>query len=105
MIVSVQKINESLAKYDTIDSSLISSRDYIRQFGIPEDYVEYHVYTKGNSLLFSEYNYTGYRIPATDLQAGTETYTQELQFFPETVIEDLGFTFGTYIVQLSLIHI
>jgi len=32
MIVSVQKINESLAKYDTIDSSLIASRDYIRQF-------------------------------------------------------------------------
>ena len=101
MIVSVQKINESLAKYDTIDSSLIASRDYIRQFGLPEDYVEYHVYTKGNSLLFSEYNYTGYRIPGT-LQGGTETYTEELQFFPEAVIENLGFTYGTYIVQFNV---
>lgn len=101
MIVSVQKINESLAKYDTIDSSLITSRDYIRQFGLPEDYVEYHVYTKGNSLLFSEYNYTGYRVPG-DLQGSTETYTEELQFFPETVIENLGFTYGTYIVQFNV---
>ena len=101
MIVSVQQVNRSLSKYDTIDESLISSRDYVRQFGLPEDYVEYHVYTKGEALLFSEYNYLDYRIPG-NLQGGQETYTQELQFFPENIIENLGFTYGTYIVQFNV---
>jgi hypothetical protein len=103
MIVSVQQINRSLSKYDVIDNSLISSREYIRQFGLPEDYVEYHVYTKGNSLLFSEYNYTEYRVPGT-LQGSAETYTEEIQLFPETVIEGLGFTYGTYIVQFNVLR-
>ena len=101
MIVSVKQINKSLSKYDTIDNSLISSREYIRQFGLPEDYIEYHVYTKGESLLFSEYNYTQYRVPG-NLQGYTETYTEEIQLFPENIIEELGFTYGTYVVQFNI---
>jgi hypothetical protein len=101
MVTSVNKINVSFDKYDTIDSSLIASRDYIRQFGLKEDYVEYHVYTKNGSLLYSNYNYTEYRIPAT-LQGSENTYTEELEFFPGSVVESLGFTYGTYNVQFNV---
>lgn len=101
MVVSVNKIERTLTQYDTVDSSLISSRDYIRQFGLPEDYVEYHIYTKDDLLLFSNYRYTGYKIPGT-LQGAESTYTQELQFFPDQVIEDSGLIYGTYIVQFNV---
>jgi hypothetical protein len=101
MVTSVNKINVNFDKYDTIDSSLIASRDYIRQFGLKEDYVEYHVYTKNGSLLYSNYNYKDYRIPGT-LQGSTSTYTEELEFFPGNVVESLGFTYGTYNVQFNV---
>jgi len=103
MIVSLNRVNRSLTQYDTIDSSLVSSRDYIRQFGLPEDYVEYHIYTNGGSLLFSKNNYTDYKVPG-DLQGSTNTYTEELQLFPESVVEQLGFTYGTFIVQFNILR-
>jgi hypothetical protein len=103
MIVSLNRINRSLTQYDTLDSSLVSSRDYIRQFGLPEDYVEYHIYTNGGSLLFSNNNYTDYKVPG-DLQGSTNTYTEELQLFPESVVEQLGFTYGTFIVQFNILR-
>lgn len=101
MVTSVNKINVNFDKYDTIDSSLISSREYIRQFGLKEDYVEYHVYTKNGSLLYSNYNYTDYRVPGT-LQGAANTYTEELEFFPGNLVENLGFTYGTYNVQFNV---
>jgi hypothetical protein len=101
MVTSVNKINVNFDKYDTIDSSLIASRDYIRQFGLKEDYVEYHVYTKNGSLLYSNYNYTDYKVPGT-LQGAANTYTEELEFFPGDVVESLGFTYGTYNVQFNV---
>lgn len=101
MVTSVNKINVNFDKYDTIDSSLIASRDYIRQFGLKEDYVEYHVYTKNGNLLYSNYNYTDYKIPGT-LQGAANTYTEELEFFPGDVVESLGFTYGTYNVQFNV---
>ena len=101
MVTSINKINANLDKYDNIDSSLIASRDYIRQFGLKEDYVEYHIYTKNGSLLYSNYNYTDYKVPGT-LQGSTNTYTEELEFFPGDVVESLGFTYGTYNVQFNV---
>ena len=103
MVVSLNRINKSLTQYDTLDSSLVSSRDYIRQFGLEEDYVEYHVYTVGGSLLFSKINYTDYKVPG-NLQGDTNTYTEELQLFPEVVVQQLGFTYGTFIVQFNILR-
>lgn len=103
MSVTVKKINDNLTQYDTIDTSLVSSRDYIRQFGLKEDYVEYHIYTKGNSLIYSNYNYLEYRIPGT-LQGSSETYTNEIQLFPDNVVEQLGFTYGTFKVQFNILR-
>jgi hypothetical protein len=103
MIVSLNRINKSLTQYDTIDSSLVSSREYIRQFGLKEDYVEYHIYTNGGSLLFSKTNYTDYKVPGS-LQGSENTYTEELQLFPESVVQQLGFTYGTFIVQFNILR-
>lgn len=101
MVVSVTKIDKNLDRYDTIDSSLVSSRDYIRQFGLPEDYVEYHIYTKGEVLLSSNYTYKGYKIPG-NLKSGESTFSQEIQFYPETILEELGYTYGSYLVQFNV---
>ena len=101
MVVSVNRLNVQLNQYDTIDSSLMASREYVRQFGTPEDYVEYHIYTKSGDLILSDYDYKGYKVPDT-LQGSTDTYTQELEFDPGVLLENLGFTFGTYDVQFNI---
>lgn len=103
MGTTVKKINTTLTQYDTIDTSLVSSRDYIRQFGLKEDYIEYHVYTKANTLLYSNYNYSDYKVPG-DLQGSEETYTEEIQLFPETIVQQLGFTYGTFVVQFNILR-
>ncbi len=102
MIVSVQQLNQQLSKYDTIDQSLVVSRDYVRQFGTPEDYVEYHIYTKSGALISSFYDYRGYKIPDTLIQGSTQTYTQQLEFEPGLLLEQEGYTFGTYDVQFNI---
>lgn len=102
MVVSVQQLNQQLTKYDTIDQSLIVSRDYVRQFGTPEDYVEYHIYTKSGNLISSFYDYKGYSIPDTLIQGSTQTYTQQLEFNPGLLLEQEGYTFGTYDVQFNI---
>lgn len=102
MVVSVTKIDKNLDRYDTIDNSLVSSREFIRQFGLPEDYVEYHVYTKGEVLLDSNYNYKDYRIPGALKASQEDTFTQELEFYPDVLLESIGYTYGSYIVQFNV---
>ena len=101
MIVSINKINTQASNYDTIDQSLIASREFIRQFGTAEDYIEYHVYTKGGVLIYSNYDYRDYKVPGT-LQGSSTTYTEELEVYPGPIVESLGFTFGTYVVQFNI---
>ena len=40
MILSENRIDVNLSKYDVIDESLIASKDFVRIFGLTEDYVE-----------------------------------------------------------------
>lgn len=103
MIVYEKKIQENLNSYDVIDQSLISSRDFIRNFGTNEDYVEAHVYSANNVLLYSNYNFTGYNIPAT-LKGEEETTTNFLEFFPGNLIEQVGYISGKYKVVYNILR-
>lgn len=96
MVVSVNRIvDQDLGKYDVLDQSLIPSKDFIRNFGDVNDYVEAHVYTKDGVLITSDYNYKGYKIPANIDIASTPT-VNSLEFDPAAHIQKLGYNSGDF---------
>ena len=103
MIVTENRLNVNLAKYDTIDSSLIASKDFVRVFGLPEDYVEAHLYSNDGRLLDSNYAFKGYTIPG-QLQGEATTTTEQLSFTPGRYIESLGYVVGTYRVEYNVLR-
>ena len=103
MIVSENRLNVNLAKYDTIDSSLIASKDFVRVFGLPEDYVEAHLYSNDGRLLNSNYAFKGYTVPG-QLQGQATTTTEQLSFTPGNDIENLGYVVGTYRIEYNILR-
>ena len=103
MILSENRLNINLSKYDTIDSSLIASKDFIRNFGLTEDYVEAHLYSNDGRLLDSNYNFKDYKIPAS-LQGTDITVTDQLTFSPGQYVEKLGYVVGTYRVEFNVLR-
>jgi hypothetical protein len=103
MIVSEKKINVNLNGYDTIDQSLIVSKNFVRNFGTEEDYIEVHIYTMNDSLIYSEYGFTGYKVPG-ELQGEVETTTNQLEFSPGKLLQDIGYTAGTYKVNYNVLR-
>ena len=104
MIVSQTRLDTNLSKYDTIDESLITSKTFIRNFGLPEDYVEAHIYiNSGSSLVYSDYDYKGYTIPGS-LQGEPVTLTDELGFDPGNLIESVGYVVGKFQIEYNILR-
>lgn len=102
MIVSEKKINVNLNKYDVIDQTLITSADFIRNFGGSEDYVEAHVYSLADKLIYSDYNYKDYSIPA-NIKGAENSATNYIELFPGRYIENLGYISGKYRVVYNVL--
>jgi hypothetical protein len=103
MILSENLINTNLSKYDVLDEALIASKEFVRIFGLPQDYVEAHLYSSDGRLLDSNYNFTGYTIPG-NLKGETTTTTEQLSFTPGNYIESLGYIVGTYDIQFNILR-
>jgi len=103
MIVSENRIYENVNKYDVIDQSLITSKDFLRNFGSPEDYIEAHLYTANTTLLNSNYSFTDYTIPG-NLQGTSNTTTNYISFSPGKLVESLGYIAGTYKVVYNILR-
>ena len=96
MVVSVNRITDnSLEKYDVLDQSLIPSKDFTRNFGDVNDYVEAHIYTKDNRLLQSDYNYKGYTVPS-DISSGATSTVSSLIFDPAAHLQSVGYNAGDF---------
>ena len=88
-VVSVNRISDPLLdKYDVIDSALIPSKTFTRNFGDTNDYVEAHIYTKDDILLASEYDIKDYTLPAGN------TLTTQLIFDPGKYLTDRKYNVG-----------
>lgn len=103
MILSENRIDVNLSKYDVIDESLIASKDFVRIFGLTEDYVEAHLYSNDGRLLDSNYSFTDYKIPGS-LQGTAETTSDQLDFSPGVYIEKLGYIVGTYRIEFNVLR-
>jgi hypothetical protein len=104
MIVSEKKISLNLNKYDVIDQSLITSKNFVRNFGSQEDYVEAHLYTASDVIIYSNYDYKDYRLPGDLKPSGEVTNTNSLIFSPGQQIESLGYVAGVYKVVYNILR-
>ena len=92
---------QDISPYQPKDLSLIQSRDFIRSFGNIEDYVECHIYTVNDFLLYSNYDVTTYRIPST-VQEDSNLRTQNLEFIPEDDLSSIGINRGEFKIQYNI---
>ncbi len=81
-----------LQEYNSKDSNLINAIKLQRNFGLPEDYVEVHVYDLNDTLLTSQYNFTNYR---NDVVPSPGSLVNELVVSPDQDSSDLGYNYGS----------
>jgi hypothetical protein len=71
---------------DAQEQELVASRDMTRLFGLPEDFIQFFVYSNTNTLLNINNNFQEYSV----------TDNKVITFDPEKNISDLGYRVGTY---------
>jgi len=76
-------------------SQLVVTRDMVRNFGAPEDFVELHISDPSGKILYSFVPFKGYTIPGK-FQASTAYTIQELIFDPAKDLKDVGISYGDY---------
>lgn len=102
IIKNIDNIVE-LENYSPSDVSLLSSKSFVRNFGEPSDYVEMHIYSPNNDLLFSDYHFTGFSIPGS-LQGSSNTKTNLLDFTPDKDIFNQGYAVGDFNIQYNILR-
>ena len=102
IVKSIDNIVE-LEDYLPSDASLLTSKSFTRTFGDPSDYVEMHVYSPNNDLLFSNYHFTGFTIPGS-IQGSSNTKTNLLDFTPEQDLTAQGYAVGDFNVQYNILR-
>jgi hypothetical protein len=99
IINQIDNVNE-IDKYMSSDTALMVSKSFGRSFGNPEDYVELHVYSPNNDILYSDYSFKGYSVPTT-LQGSSKFSI--LSFSPAGDLNNLGYGVGSFNVQYNIL--
>ena len=86
-VTKIESLETGLQQYDQKDVNLINSIKLQRKFGLPEDYIEQHVYDLNNQLLKSNYKYQGY--------SNINSLTDQLELDPAADVKVLGFDQGS----------
>ncbi len=82
---------------------LVLTRDMVRNFGSPEDYVEMHLSDPSGKVSFSIVPFKGYKTPG-NFQPSSSFTIQELIFDPAKDLEDLGIKFGNYNITYNILR-
>lgn len=99
-ILSVKKVTDNtLNRYDVVDTSLIPSKPFTRNFGDVNDYIEAHVYTKDGRLLQSVYNTKGYTLPIDKSTADNQSTVNSIVYDPGAHLQTLGYSVGEYKIE------
>ncbi len=103
MATTVNKIltNNNILPGDSV--SLVASKNMIRNFGSAEDYVELHIEDPAGKHLYSIIPFLNYQIPST-YQPTDSITVQDLEFDPATDLQDLGISFGDYVLSYNILR-
>ena len=86
MAVQIIPINSNPNILDQQEQNLVQSKEMVRFFGLPEDYVQLYIYNNVNSIIRSNPNFKNY----------TVTENKTISFDPEVDIQNEGIRLGTY---------
>lgn len=95
-------INSStVSRYNSQDTSLISSTTIQGTFDINKDYIEQYVYDAGGNLLNINYNYKNYNLPSTGSFLTSSGSLPIIEIDPVMDIQNLGYSSGEFISQYN----
>jgi len=100
----VTKLNTNLGQdqqYSDKDISLINSIELQRKFGLPEDYIELHLFDLNNNLLKNNYNYTGYKSLLKSLPDNNNLIT-DLTLDPTQDSINMGYDYGSVKLEYNI---
>ena len=103
MAATVTKINNSNNILSGSSSQLVVTRDMIRSFGLPEDFIELHISDPSEKIIFSLVPFTQYNIPGTS-QPTEQSSVQELIFDPVADLNNIGIQLGDYITTYNVLR-
>ena len=101
MAITVSKILNNNNILSGSSSQLVVTRNMVRNFGSPEDYVELHIADPSGKTIYSVVPFTNYQIPG-NFQTITEI--QDLVFDPATDIKNLGIQYGDYNLTYNILR-
>ena len=87
--------------YSELDINLIGSNAITPTFGLPTDYVEYHVYDEDESLLTSNYTVLSYK--PYNVDSKTNLYTS-IYVDPENDVKNEGYNRGVVSIQYNFLR-
>jgi hypothetical protein len=103
MATLINKIQTSNNILSGSQVQLVVTRDMIRNYGSPEDFVEMHITDPADKNIFSVSPFNGFTIPGT-FQVSTAYTIQELVFDPSTDLKNIGISFGDYKVTYNVLR-
>lgn len=101
MVLSVNRVIQNSDQYNEQDVNLIPSKEFQRNFGESNDYVEAHIYSRGGDLLVSDYRYEGYQIPP-EINVEVTPVVNHLTFDPASHLQSLDYSVGDYTLVYNL---
>jgi len=84
-------------------SQLVVTRDMVRNFGSPEDYIELHISDPSGKVIYSYVPFKGYTIPGK-FQTSTAYTINELVFDPAKDLKNVGISYGDYILTYNVLR-
>jgi hypothetical protein len=84
--------------------TLVNSVNQVRSFGVTGDYVEFNIYDLNNRFLYQQSPFNGYKIPGDYPTTEGEILYQELEFDPSQDIQNVGFSYGNYILEYNILR-
>jgi hypothetical protein len=103
MATTIGKISTVNTILSGSQDQLVVTRDMVRNYGAPEDFIEMHVTDPADKNIFSVVPFTNFTIPGV-FQPATAYTVQELIFDPATDLNNLGITFGDYNVIYNILR-
>ena len=101
MATTVSKISNSNNILSGSSSQLVTTKNMVRNFGSPEDYVELHIADPAGKILYSISPFTNYQIPGN---FQTTTTIQDLVFDPATDLKNIGIQYGDYNLTYNVLR-
>jgi hypothetical protein len=102
-IIQVNTQDLTTQVYGSQDTNLISTFDVDTTFS-SGSYLEFFVYDNNQNLLYSEYNFTQYRVFNDGQSAGSDNALSQITIDPEANLVNLGYTEGEYTTYYNFLN-